>query len=153
MKNLLLMLFAISMFAVGCSRDDDNAPQDLLQGSWKPQKWVEKYTIDSGSTDVTTETATSCQQQSRITFGENGNGTYVEFSENNGACTQVDSSNFTFNYNPDTKKITINEGNSNITQDVNTLTSSSLILIDTESFTMNGQTHTYVYETHMEKVK
>lgn len=154
MKNLLLMLFAFSTFAVGCSRDnDDDHPQDLLQGSWKPAKTIVKYTVDSGTPQVTTENATSCEQQGRINITDNANGNFTEFSENNGACTQTDAGTFTYSYDSNAKKITINEGGSSNTQDVNTLTSSSLVLSDTESFTMNGQTHTYVYEAHFEKVK
>lgn len=149
MKKLLLMLFAFSLLAAGCSREDDK-PQDLLLGSWKPVKYVMKHSLN-GTPEVTTENVSICSQQSRMNFETNGNGTSTTFSVKNSVCSQTDFTTFTYHYDTNTKKITINEGGTSSTQDVIILTSSTLVLSISDSFTMGDQTHHYVLETYLQK--
>ncbi len=151
MKKLLLMLFAFSLFTIGCSSDDNDSPQELLQNTWKPVKTIERESVNGGTPTVNTTNSTSCQQQTRITFN-NGNGTFTEYDlATGGACQVVDSGSFTYSYDSNNKKLTIITADGSDVMSVKTLSSNELVFEWTETFTTQGQTYTYSEESYYVK--
>lgn len=85
MKNLIVIcgiLIVIMTLANCSSNNDSNSAENALVGTWKPIKEVD---VCSTGSQVSSQYST-CQQQSRYTFNENGTFSIIDYQMENIDC-------------------------------------------------------------------
>ena len=151
-KLLFLPLFflMIVLTAISC-RDDDNKQEQVdmqnLIGLWQPYKFTQTATLSTGAYNQTTD-YTVCQQKSRIIFSENNVGTAKVFGEENGSCVLQNTDNFTYDYNPGTKTLSVTSSDgSKQTGTVLKISTSDLVYELTGTYNFEGETNIAVKTT------
>ncbi|MAM18800.1 MAG: lipocalin family protein [Christiangramia sp.] len=94
MKKILFMFLAATMITA-CSKDDDSSKTDgdePILGQW--------FLIDARAGSVN-NTLTECQQQSSITFNEDGSAQSEYYEETEGTCNLESSEEGTWMHNSD----------------------------------------------------
>ena len=97
MKLTFGILLALMVFSSCSSNDDSNSSSNSIVGIWKPVKEVE--VCSTGSEQV--YDYSSCEQNGRTTFSENGTFNITEFDLNNGNCEEYYNSSGTWELNGD----------------------------------------------------
>ena len=129
MKKLFLIGMAVIFaFLMSCRSDSNtDTPQLNLNGNWSPDKIVSTAT-QNGTTTTTTVVTNDCQKKGRLVFNSNSTGKVTYWDDSNGTCAIALAADFTYTFDPDTKKFSITINNNTMYGAVTTLTNSNVVI-------------------------
>ncbi len=137
-----LLLFCGVFFVLASCRSNDEDSENMndaqLNGLWQPYKMTQAAVINGSNYNQTVEYSI-CEQKTRVIFN-NGAGSIKAFADNNGTCEQQPLREFTYDYNADTKMLTVTyAGGDTQSGTVKTITDSDLIYELKGTFDVPGQ--------------
>ncbi len=137
-----LLLFCGAFFVLVSCRSNDEDTQDMnnaqLNGLWQPYKMTQAAVINGSNYNQTVEFSI-CEQKTRVLFN-NGAGSIKAFADSDGLCEEQPQQEFTYNYNADTKMLTVTNSNGDTQSGiVKTITESDLIYELKGTFDVPGQ--------------
>lgn len=141
MKKILSILGMSAMiFATTSCNNDDNDPvlEPSIVGTWQPTT-LKISGVANGQNFTQTMSANECQLKSRAIYNENGTGVYNVWDDSEGTCVQQPANDFTYNYNRDTKVITITDNGTSQSGTVTTLNATTLTFSVASTYDYQGQ--------------